>query len=53
MKIYRPELNISDIGILTDILIDSSKKCESAVTAEWVLELIEKLQAPMKGDKPA
>jgi len=51
VKIYRPELNISDIGILTDIIIDSSKRCESVTTAKWALELIEKIQAPMKGDK--
>ncbi len=47
MKNYNVELNQSDIGILTDILIEQSKKCESITTAEWVLELIEKIQKPM------
>jgi len=47
MKNYNVELNQSDIGILTDILIEQSKKCESITTAEWVLELIEKIQKPI------
>ena len=48
MKEYSVKLNTSDIGILIDIIIESSKKCESVVTLEWYLELIEKLQKPMK-----
>ena len=48
MEEYSVKLNISDIAILTDILIEQSKKCESVTTAEWTLELIEKIQAPIK-----
>jgi hypothetical protein len=44
------ELNISDIAILTDILIEQSKRCETTTAAEWILELIEKIQAPLKGE---
>ena len=50
MKIYTVELNISDIGILTDILIESSKRCESETTLLWCLEVIGKIQEPIKGE---
>ena len=45
---YTVKLNKSDIGILTDIIIEQSKKCESVTTLEWAQELIEKIQAPIK-----
>jgi len=46
-KTYSPKLNRSDIGVLVDILIDTSKRCESVTTLEWALELIEKIKAPL------
>jgi len=48
MKEYNVKLNKSDIGILTDIIIEQSKKCESVTTLELAQELIEKIQAPIK-----
>ena len=48
MTEYNVKLNVSDIAILTDILIEQSKQCESVTTLEWVKELIEKVQAPIK-----
>ena len=45
MKEYMVKLNESDVGILTDVLIDSSKRCESLTTLEWCLELITKIQS--------
>ena len=53
MKIYRPELTMFDIAIITDIIIEQSKKCESVTTAEMALELIEKIQAPTKEEVTA
>ena len=48
MTTYKPELTSLDIMLITDALIDMSKKCESVTTLEMTLDLINTVQRPMK-----
>jgi len=45
MKTIKTDLNISDTGIIIDLLIESGKECESVTTANWCLEIINKVTA--------
>lgn len=49
MKEMTVKLNKLDIMILTDLIIEASKKSTSETTLEMNLELIEKIQKPLKG----
>ena len=43
-------LSRADIGVIIDVLIDASKKCESVTTLEWCAEIIDKVKAPLGGE---
>ena len=45
VKTIKTDLNVSDTGVLIDMLIDASKKTDSLVIAGWHLEIIDKLTA--------
>ncbi len=45
---YKVLLDIADIGILTDILIETSEKTDVVCIKQYYLELITKIQADYK-----